>query len=92
MNITKLIEKAGVLECVSHLSRNGEATKTELIRMSSACQQSVCDAVSELVRAGYVEVREEKGFPGRKFHSLTQSGLELARTPLSFLDLKKDEP
>jgi len=91
MSITKLIKKAGVLDCISYLSKNAEATKTELIQNSSACRQSVCDAVSDLVAAGYVEVRKEGAFPGRKIHRLTQSGLKLAHTPLCSLTAKRDQ-
>lgn len=87
MNITNLVERAGVLECISYLSRNREATKTELIRMSSASQQSVCRALDNLVQAGLVSVQEESEFPWRKIHSLTSEGLELARTPLESLYL-----
>lgn len=89
MNIPRLIKKAGVLDCISYLSKNAEATKTELIQNSSACRQSVCDAVSELVAAGYVEVKEEGAFPGRKLHRLTQNGLKLAHTPLCSLTRKR---
>ncbi len=85
MSITKLVEKAGVLECISYLSRNREATKTDLIRMSSACRQSVCRAIDSLVQAGLVSVQEESEFPWRKIHSLTSEGLEMARTPLGSL-------
>lgn len=84
-NITRLVEKAGVLECISYLSRNGKATKTELIRMSSASQQSVCNALDKLVQAGLVRVQGESEFPWRKIHSLTSEGLELARTSLDSL-------
>ncbi len=87
MNITKLVEKAGVLECISYLSKSKEATKTELIHEVSACRQSVCDAIEQLVQAGFVSVRNERGFPWRMFHVLTPIGLELAHTPVDSLHI-----
>lgn|SRR6266498_114827 len=73
------------IEILSVLAEVDRATKTDLCRRIDRSRQTVHKTVKLLTDAGFVSVDCENQFPGRKFHSLSESGRVLASARLSTL-------
>ncbi|MCK4457304.1 MAG: winged helix-turn-helix transcriptional regulator [Thermoplasmata archaeon] len=82
MALTSLHRTRGSLELIVYLYRKGEATTTELIRCTPACQETVYKALDQLLSLGMVRKEEEGVFPRRINFSLTEKGKKLAESSI----------
>jgi len=73
-----VLEKAGAIELLLYLYRNGETTFTNAVRSLKAGQAALYSAISRLLEAGLIT--EERGdiFPFTRTLKLTKKGYRVA--------------